>query len=224
MKKKLLTGLLAVILIAVPFAAEAEDINGSIETKLQEVFKDAPVMIEVAKCETGMKQFRSNGEVVKDPTNSYVGIFQIDEQAHFMKAWEFGFNLYTIDGNISYARKLYEANGTRPWSGCVPKTPTITTSPSPTTATQAGTFTKNLRMGMKGPEVKLLQQKLNSAGFTITDSGPGSPGQETELFGPLTREALRKFQCAKQIVCEGNEAITGYGRVGPNTRRALNNL
>ena len=37
----------------------------------------------------------------------------------------------------------------------------------------------------------------------------------------MTREAVRRFQCAKGIACDGDEATTGYGRVGPMTRSAL---
>ena len=55
-------------------------------------------------------------------------------------------------------------------------------------------------------EVKTLQQMLNNNGFSIVSTGPGSKGNETTMFGAFTREALRKFQCAKQIVCDGTEA------------------
>lgn len=54
--------------------------------------------------------------------------------------------------------------------------------------------------------------------------GPGSPNNETEKFGVLTREAVQKFQCAKGIACDGDESSTGYGYVGPRTRAALLSL
>ncbi|OGY48784.1 MAG: hypothetical protein A2663_01450 [Candidatus Buchananbacteria bacterium RIFCSPHIGHO2_01_FULL_46_12] len=62
---------------------------------------------------------------------------------------------------------------------------------------------------------------MNKAGFIIAKSGPGSAGRESTFFGSLTKAALKRFQCAKKIVCEGNEAATGYGQAGPRTRASL---
>ncbi|MBP9851492.1 MAG: peptidoglycan-binding protein, partial [Candidatus Pacebacteria bacterium] len=61
------------------------------------------------------------------------------------------------------------------------------------------TFTKDLKLGMKDKEVKMLQQYLNQKGFTVSLSGPGSFGNETEVFGKATRAALIKFQKANKI-------------------------
>ena len=78
-----------------------------------------------------------------------------------------------------------------------------------------------LRLGMEGGSVVALQQALNGSGFTVAQSGPGSPGEETERFGALTRAAVRAFQCAKLSLCSGDENTTGYGVVGPRTLAAL---
>jgi len=56
------------------------------------------------------------------------------------------------------------------------------------------TFTRTLTVGDKGNDVKILQQYLNTHGFIISNSGAGSPGNETTTFGGLTRQALIKFQ------------------------------
>jgi peptidoglycan hydrolase-like protein with peptidoglycan-binding domain len=77
---------------------------------------------------------------------------------------------------------------------------------------------------MIDPQVMYLQQLLNGAGYTIASSGPGSPGNETSKFGSLTRDSVRRFQCAKNIVCSGDEYSTGYGFVGNRTRTALLNV
>ncbi|OHB17882.1 MAG: hypothetical protein A2913_01225 [Parcubacteria group bacterium RIFCSPLOWO2_01_FULL_40_65] len=63
----------------------------------------------------------------------------------------------------------------------------------------ASQFTRNLTVGSSGEDVKTLQQYLNAAGFKIANSGPGSPGNETNLFGSLTRTALAKWQAANGV-------------------------
>jgi len=76
---------------------------------------------------------------------------------------------------------------------------------------------KNLYSGSVGNEVKLLQQFLNSHGFTVSQTGAGSSGNETTLFGGLTRAALAKFQ---QSV--GISPAAGY--FGPLTKQYLKSI
>jgi len=76
-------------------------------------------------------------------------------------------------------------------------------------------FTRNLEVGGTGDEVLALQKFLNVNGFTIADSGPGSPGNETTTFGGLTRAALAKFQAANGIT-------PSVGYFGPKTRAFIN--
>jgi len=66
------------------------------------------------------------------------------------------------------------------------------------------------------PEVKQLQIFLNAHGYPLAQSGPGSPGQETDKFGPLTKKAVMIFQKANGLVADGI--------VGLKTREALNML
>jgi hypothetical protein len=67
-------------------------------------------------------------------------------------------------------------------------------SSSTTTATTTYPFKRTLRLGMTGDDVKALQQYLNTHGFTVSLTGPGSLGNETTFFGALTKKALIKFQ------------------------------
>ncbi len=76
-------------------------------------------------------------------------------------------------------------------------------------------FTHDLGFGMTDPDVKRLQEYLNSHNAQIAKSGPGSPGKETTRFGSLTRSALKKFQKAHGIT-----PTTGY--FGPKTRKWVN--
>ncbi|MHB8660956.1 MAG: IPT/TIG domain-containing protein, partial [Minisyncoccota bacterium] len=55
-------------------------------------------------------------------------------------------------------------------------------------------FTRDLYLGVSGADVLCLQQYLNTSGFTIASSGPGSPGNETNYFGSLTQAAVIKWQ------------------------------
>lgn len=209
-----------------PFAtfAQAANPNAGVEVAVREAFADTPVMIAVAKCESGFRQFSSADVVLRGGSGKgYIGIFQIGERLHRAPAAKLGIDIDTIEGNIAYARRLYDAQGSVPWRECVPKVLVQDTVPilSASGVAVSGELTANLVIGMTGAQVQLLQKTLNARGFIIATSGMGSLGNETSMFGTLTREALRRFQCAKGIVCGGSEATTGYGRLGPMTRAAL---
>lgn len=84
-------------------------------------------------------------------------------------------------------------------------------------------FNRDLKIGDKGPDVKKLQQYLNQRGFIVATSGNGSPGQETELFGPGTAEALKKFQEAyAEILLKPYGLSEGTGFLGEKTRNFIN--
>ena len=89
-----------------------------------------------------------------------------------------------------------------------PATPAIPASPS-------AQFTSNLTIGSQGNEVRALQIFLNTHGYLIASSGPGSLGNETTTFGGLTRAAVIAYQKAKGIA-------PAIGYVGPLTRTQLN--
>lgn len=72
-------------------------------------------------------------------------------------------------------------------------------------------FSRDLKLGMRGEDVKRLQQYLNTHGYQLSTTGLGSPGNETNYFGNLTKQAVIKFQKAKNIT-----PTVGY--FGPKTR------
>lgn len=55
-------------------------------------------------------------------------------------------------------------------------------------------FTRYLQFGDRGADVKQLQIFLNNHDFALAEEGAGSPGNETEFFGPLTKQAVINFQ------------------------------
>ena len=66
-------------------------------------------------------------------------------------------------------------------------------------------FTRDLAIGSKGDDVKVLQQFLNSHRAQVSASGPGSIGNETIYFGRATKGALAQWQ-----VTNGVSPASGY--------------
>src|SRR3989344_637119 len=95
--------------------------------------------------------------------------------------------------------------------------------PAPSSAVSS--FNRNLQRGNQGADVKALQQFLNAQGFQLASVGAGSPGQETEYFGPATQAALIRFQemHASHILAPlGLQSGTGY--FGASTRAYAQSL
>lgn len=107
--------------------------------------------------------------------------------------------------------------GTSTSASVAPAAPVQVTQNAPTIAG----VTKQLDPGMTDPQVLALQKFLNSQGFSVSTTGPGSPGNETSYFGPATQAALQKYQAANGIVTSGDPKSTGYGRVGPQTLQTI---
>ena len=70
------------------------------------------------------------------------------------------------------------------------------TTPPPSDGGTSSSFTRTLRLGFVGEDVRRLQQLLNSRTETrVNVSGqPGGPGSETTFFGSLTQNAVMRFQ------------------------------
>lgn len=76
-------------------------------------FPDAPGMVEVARCESTLRQLKDGAPLVS-PTND-IGALQINRAAHAATAARLGIDITTIDGNLAYARILYDRSGYRDW-------------------------------------------------------------------------------------------------------------
>lgn len=87
----------------------------------------------------------------------------------------------------------------------------------------AFTFTRSLKVGSVGEDVRELQKILNAEGFTIAASGPGSVGAESTYFGVKTKLALAKYQnFYRSDILTPNDLATGTGLFGPTTMKFMN--
>ena len=112
------------MLISAAFAGQTAIASAQVPTQpaqtLQEYvtnyFSDAPIMVDIAQCESHFRQFDNSGSIHRGTINhSDVGVMQINEYYHADEAEKLGLDLYTIDGNLQFARYLYEKEGTTPW-------------------------------------------------------------------------------------------------------------
>jgi len=87
-----------------------------VEQYVRAYFSDIPVMAEIARCESHFRHYDENGNVLRGKENSRdVGVMQINEDYHLDTALESEIDLYTLEGNLRYARALYEKMGLDPW-------------------------------------------------------------------------------------------------------------
>ncbi len=74
------------------------------------------ILIAIATCESGLRQYNKDGSVLKGrivPTDT--GIFQISLKHHKKRLDKLGIDVFTLKGNIKYAKMLYKENGTKDW-------------------------------------------------------------------------------------------------------------
>lgn len=85
---------------------------------------------------------------------------------------------------------------------------------------------RNLGLGDNGEDVRELQVFLNQDSETrLSDFGPGSPGNETSYFGPLTSSAVRRFQnLYKDDILQPLGLYEPTGFVGQSTRNKIDQL
>jgi len=91
------------------------------ESIVRSYFRDIPIMIEVARCESTFRHTLADGSILKgkvDPRDT--GVMQINKYYHESTATKMQLNLDDIYHNMAYARYLYETQGTQPWSASMP--------------------------------------------------------------------------------------------------------
>lgn len=81
--------------------------------KILETFPDAPIMVYVAMCESGLDPL-ADRITYDGRTGIDVGLFQIN-QVHLNRLNQLGLDRYDLYDNLTYARMLYDESGLRPW-------------------------------------------------------------------------------------------------------------
>ena len=127
----------------------------------------------------------------------------------------------TANTVVNTTSKTKPGNTQAKVTNTVVRTTTVTT-PSNSKTTTSGKF---LSRGAEGKEVRLLQQQLKIAGYYY--------GNANGIFGPITEEAVKKFQSAYNLGVDGivgpatrsklPPVGVGFGEDTPNTKRTDNN-
>ncbi len=95
--------------------------NQSTEEVIREYFKDDPLLVDIARCESHFRQFNKDGSVHRGVVNNKdVGAMQINEHYHLETSKKKGYDIYTLEGNLKYARDLYDRQGPQPWISSSP--------------------------------------------------------------------------------------------------------
>ncbi len=99
--------------------AMVEEVQASPTTEaiVRNYFKDTPVLIEIARCESTFRHTLQDGSVLRGKVDQAdTGVMQINKRYHQAAAAAMDLNLEDIYHNMAYARHLYETQGTQPWN------------------------------------------------------------------------------------------------------------
>lgn len=91
--------------------------SSSVAEYVRAYFADTPVLARIAWCESKFEHTEADGSVLRGKvTPADVGVMQINEYYHGKTAKILDIDLHSLDGNLAYARYLYEREGTTPWN------------------------------------------------------------------------------------------------------------
>ena len=91
------------------------------EEIVRSYFKDLPIMVHIAQCESNLKHTLSDGNVLRGRIDDDdIGVMQINQRYHKESADKMDLDLNDIYDNMTFARVLYNESGTRPWNPSAP--------------------------------------------------------------------------------------------------------
>ncbi len=98
------------------------DPNAGVQEALEAYFADMPLMVVVAKCESGggingsPRQFGPDGSYLKGKqVSADTGVLQVNKTYHQARSEKLGYDIETLAGNMAYARLLQKEQGYWPW-------------------------------------------------------------------------------------------------------------
>jgi len=172
------------------YAVTSRTILGGVATSTDATFTTVGCTVDEEPEEEAPRKSSSNRQFVGIPTFNSSSLSESQIQSVRTLLQSFGVDAATITQTTAALRG------------------TPTTQPSTTT------FTRDLELNMVGDDVRALQVYLNTHGYPVATQGPGSPGQETTLFGLLTYQALKRFQAANNLPSTGFFGPMSRGVVG----------
>lgn len=84
-----------------------------LKTLITEAFPDEPIMLRIAECESGVRHFLANGEVIRSHTSDS-GLYQVND-IWLPEAKRLGLDINTVEGNIAMAKHIKEVQGLSAW-------------------------------------------------------------------------------------------------------------
>ena len=88
---------------------------------VREYFADAPIMANIAWCESRFRHLNPEGEIFRGKVNDQdIGVMQINIKYHLVRSKELGVDIYSLKGNLEYAKHLYDTEGNTPWNSSRP--------------------------------------------------------------------------------------------------------
>ena len=88
---------------------------------LRKEYAETPILVEIARCESTFRHYGENGKIIRGRVNSHdIGVMQINLLYHADTAEGLNIDLYTVEGNVEYAKYLYGKYGSKPWSASEP--------------------------------------------------------------------------------------------------------
>ena len=93
----------------------------TMEQYVRMYYKDTPLLAEIARCESTFRHLDKDGTPLRGGVNKGdIGVMQINETYHLESAVNLGYDIHTTEGNVAYARYLYNKYGSSPWNASKP--------------------------------------------------------------------------------------------------------
>ena len=89
-----------------------------VESEIKAVWGvNSQIGIDIARCESQLRQYDEKGGVLRGiQVKEDTGAFQVNTTYHLETAINLGIDIFTLNGNVRYAKRLFDLNGTRDWN------------------------------------------------------------------------------------------------------------